>query len=121
MRIGRDDPVTDRLQGNLRAFLLAKQRFLVELPLGHVELDTHQPQQAAMFVDARGGTAYNPTPLAVAMAHAVGAFEDRGLAGHVIPNRRLDPRQIIGMNQAAPIRRAAHILVGVAEHGLPTG
>ena len=51
--IGRDDAVTDRLQRDLGALLLAKQRLLVELALGDVELDAHQAQQAAVPVDAR--------------------------------------------------------------------
>ena len=53
LRIGRDDAVTDRLQRDLRALLLAEQRLFVELALGDVELDAHQAQQAAVLVDAR--------------------------------------------------------------------
>ena len=73
--IRRDDAVADRLQGDLRAFLLAEQRLLVELALGDIELDAYQAQQPAVLVHARGGAADDPTPLAVAVAHAVRAFE----------------------------------------------
>src|SRR5580658_3622167 len=73
--IGGDDAVADRLQGDLRALLLAKQRLLVQLALGDVELDPDQAQQPAVLVDARGGPADHPAPLAVAVAHAMRALE----------------------------------------------
>src|SRR6516225_5534109 len=75
--IGGDDAIADRLQRDLRAFLLAEQRLLVELALGDVELDPDQAQEPAVLVDAGGRAADDPAPLAVAMAHAMGALEDR--------------------------------------------
>ena len=45
--IGRDDAITDRLQGDLRALLLTEQRFLVNLALSDIELDADEPQTAA--------------------------------------------------------------------------
>ncbi len=72
-----------------------------------------------MLVDAGRGAADDPAPLAIAMPHPVRAFEDRRLAGNVIANRGLHAGQVIRMHQAAPVRRAAHVLVRVAEHRLP--
>ena len=42
--VGGDDAVADALQSDLRALLLAEQRFLVELALGDIEFDADQPQ-----------------------------------------------------------------------------
>ncbi len=42
--IGGDDAVADALQRDLRALLLAEQRFLVELALGDIELDADEAQ-----------------------------------------------------------------------------
>ena len=117
--IRRDDPVADRLQRDLRALLLSEQRFFVELTLGDIELDAHQAQQPPVLVDARRGAADDPTPFAIAVTHPMGAFEDRRLTGDVVAYRRLHARQIVRMHQTAPVRRAAHILIRVAEHGLP--
>src|ERR1700694_4016983 len=117
--IGGDDAVADRLQRDLRALLLAEQRLLVELALGDVEFHAHQAQQAPVLVDARGGAADHPAPLAVAVAHAMGAFEDRRLAGDVVADRGRYARQILRVHEGAPVRRAAHVVVAVTEHRLP--
>src|SRR6185312_2328044 len=77
--IGGDDAVADRLQSDLGAFLLAEERFLVELSLRDVELDTDEAQQASVFVHTCRCTADDPTPLAIAVTHAVSALEDRRL------------------------------------------
>ena len=114
-----DDAIADRLQRDLRALLLAEQRLLVEFALGDVEFHTHQAQQAPVLVDARGGAADDPAPLAVAVAHAMRAFEYRGLAGDVVADGGLYARQIVRVHEAAPVRAAAHILVAVPEHRLP--
>ena len=119
VRIGRDDAVTDGLQRDLRALLLAEQRFFVELALGDVELDTDQAQQAAVFVHARLGAAHHPAPVAVAVLHAMHAFENRRLAGHVIADRRLHARHVFRMHQAAPVRRVEQRIHRVAQHLLP--
>src|SRR5690348_7901415 len=55
------------------------------------------------------------------MAHAMRALEDGRLTGDMVANGSLHPRQIIGVNKASPVRGAAHVLVCVPEHRLPTG
>src|SRR5215472_3173590 len=100
--IGGDDAIADRLQRDLRALLLAEQRLLVELALSDVELDADQAQEPSVLVDARGRAADHPAPLAVAMAHAMGALEDRRLAGDVIADRSLYACQIVRVHEAAP-------------------
>jgi hypothetical protein len=97
--IGGDDAVADALQGDLRAFLLAEQRLLVQLALGDIEFDADQAQQAALLVDLGLGAADDPAPFAGGMAHAVQALEYRRLAGHVIANRGLHPRHVVGVHQ----------------------
>src|ERR1019366_1898300 len=118
-RIGRDDPIADRLQRDLGALLLAKQRLLVQLALGDVELDADQAQQPAVRIELRLGATDDPAPFAAAMAHAVDAFEYRGLAGHVLANRRLHTRGIVRMHEAAPVEAALQIGLIVAEHRAP--
>ena len=119
VRIRRDHAVTDGLQRDLRAFLLAEQRFFVELAFGDVELDTDQAQQPPVFVDARLGAAHHPAPFAVAVFHAMHGFENRALAGHVIADRGLHARHVFRMHQAAPIGRIELGVDRVAQHLLP--
>ena len=47
------------------------------------------------------------------------AFEHGRLAGDVIADRSLNARQVVRMHEAAPVRRAAHVVIAVAEHRLP--
>ena len=119
VRIGRDHAVTDGLQRDLRALLLAEQRFFVELAFGDVELDTDQAQQAPMFIHARLGAAHHPAPVAVAVLHAMHGFENRRLAGDVIADRALHARHVFGMHQAAPVGRIELRVDRIAQHLLP--
>src|SRR5688572_991137 len=119
VRIRRHDAVTDGLQRDLRGFLLAEQRLLVELAFGDVELDTHEPQQAAMFIDARLGAAHHPAPVAIAMTHAMHAFENGALAGDMIADRALHARHVFRVHEAAPVGRIQQRVGRITEHLLP--
>ncbi len=118
-RVGRDDAVADRLQRDLRAFLLAKQRLLVELALRDVELDADDAAQPPARLDPRFRAAHHPAPFAVAMLQAMHAFKERRLADHVIAHGRLHACEIVRMHELAPVGRVVQLVLGVAEHGLP--
>ena len=47
------------------------------------------------------------------------ALENRRFARDVIADRGLYPRHVVRVHQGAPIRRLTHIVLIVAEHGLP--
>ncbi len=117
---GGDDPVADGLQRDLGALLLAEQRLLVDLLLGDVGLDPHQPAQPAVVVEQGLGAARDPAPLAIAPAHAVGALEERVAPGEVVTQARLQPREVVRVDDPPPVRRRGRELArGVAHHGLP--
>ncbi len=119
VRVGRDHAVTDGLQRDLRALLLAEQRFFVELAFGDVELDTDQAQQAPMFIHARLGAAHHPAPVTVAVLHAMDGFENRRLARDVIADRALHARHVFRVHEAAPVGRIEFRVRRVAQHLLP--
>ena len=93
LRVGRDHAVADRLQRDLRAFLLLEQRFFEQLALGHVEIDADDATRTALLVDARLGATHDPQPHAIAMPQAMHAFEQRLLAGQVIAQRLVHARR----------------------------
>ena len=119
--VGGDHAVADRLQRDLRAFLLLEERVLVELALGDVELDAHQAPQPPGAVHARLGAADHPAPVAVAVAHAVHALEDRRLARDVVADHHLHARHVVRVHQAAPVGRHVRIVLVEAEHLAPAG
>jgi hypothetical protein len=69
--------------------------------------------------NSRPLSADDPAPLAGGVTHAVQTFEYRRFAGHVIANRRLYPRHVVGVDQRAPVRRLSHVGFIVAQHGFP--
>ncbi len=117
--VGRDHAVADRLQRDLRAFLLLEERVLVELALGDVELDADQAPEPPGAVDARLGAAHHPAPLAVAVAHPVHALEHRRLAGDVVADLRLYARHLVRVDQAAPVGVHVRVVLVEAEHLAP--
>ena len=119
--VGGDHAVADRLQRDLRAFLLLEERVLVELALGDVGLDAHQAPQPPGAVRARLGAADHPAPVAVAVAHAVHALEDRRLARDVVADHHLHARHFVRVHQAAPVGRHVRIVLVEAEHLAPAG
>ena len=112
--IGRDDAVADALQRDLRAFLLAEQRLLVELAVSDVELDADQAQEPPLVVDPGLGAADDPAPFAGGVAHAVHALEEGGLAGNMVADRRLHPRHVVRVDQQTPVGRVPHLFLVVA-------
>ena len=119
VRVAGDHAVADRLQGDLRAFLLAEQRLLVQLALGDVELDADQAAQPALVVDAGAGAADDPAPLPVRVLEPVHALEHRRLAGDVVAHRGRHAREVLRVHHAVPVRRGDHVALGESEHALP--
>ena len=72
-----------------------------------------------MFVDARLRAAHHPAPVAVAVLHAMDAFENRRLAGDVIADRALHARHVFRMHEAAPVGRIELRIHRVTQHLLP--
>ena len=116
--VRRHDAVADRLQRDLRALLLAEQRFLVELAFGDVGLDADQPLQAAVVVEPALNAALDPAPLAARVLHAMHALEQLGPALEMLAQLRLDVREIVGMHEQPPFGHV--VVVRVAEHRAPT-
>ena len=114
--VGRDHAVADRLQRDLRAFLFLEQRVFVELALGDVELDAHQPAQSTGAVDARLGPAHDPAPVALDVPHAVHAFEHRRLAGDMVTDHRLDAGEVVRVHEASPVWRHLRVVLVIAQH-----
>ncbi len=117
--VGRDDAVTDRVQRDLRALLLAEQRLLVELALGDVVLDTEQAHQAAAIVLQRLGAAGHPAPFTALVLHAMDAFEEFGLAFEMFAHLLLHPRHVVRVHKPVPVGQHVFLLDVIAEHVLP--
>jgi len=73
--VGGHDAVADRLQRDLRAFLLAEQRLFVELALGDVGLDADEAPQAPVLVEPALDAALDPAPFAARVLHSMHALE----------------------------------------------
>ena len=117
--VGRDHAVADRLQRDLRAFLLLEQRVLEELALGDVQVDADDAMGAPLLVDARLRAADDPQPHAVAVPQPVHAFEQRLDAREMIAQRAADALQVVGMDELLPVGQRLDLVVAVAEHRFP--
>ena len=115
--IGRRNAVTDRLQRDLRALLLAEQRLFIEFALGDVGFDADEPLHPLVVADSRLNPALDPPPVTVRMPHAVHTLEQRGPAFQMLPELGLDTCQIVRVHELLPVR---HVLVGrITEHRAP--
>ena len=98
-----NDSVADRPQCNLCPFFLPEQGFFIKLALRDIEFDPDQSLQTTVGVRQRFCPAQNPAPFAIAMAHAVRALENIGLAFQMLTNLALNPRHVIRVHQVAPV------------------
>ena len=115
--VGRHDAVADRLQRDLRAFLLAEQRLFVKLALRDVGLDADETPQALVLVEAALHAALDPPPLAARVLHSVHAFEELDATLEMLAQLILHLRKIVRMHEQPPLRNFH--AVGIAEHRAP--
>ena len=117
--VGRDHPVADRLQRDLRTFLFAEKGILINLTLGDVRFHADDSDQSTAIVNNCLCTARHPAPFAILVLHAVSRLEVRRLPLQVPAHDRLDTSHVIRVHEVVPVDFDAFLIERIAQHAPP--